>query len=70
MPKGSILGPVLFNSYINGLDEDMEEMLIKLAGFTEMGEAAYSLEDRISLQEDWRTGLEKTMSFRKEKCKV
>ena len=52
MPQSSVLGPVLFNIFVNDLAEGIESMLIKFADDTKLGGVANSPEDRIKIQND------------------
>ncbi|CAM5157187.1 unnamed protein product [Eretmochelys imbricata] len=74
VPQGSVLGPVLFNIFINDLDNGIESTLIKFADNTKLGWVASALEDRIKIQNDLDK-LEKwsevnRMKFIKDKCEV
>lgn len=52
MSWGSVLSPVLFDIFINDLDESIEGILIKSANNMKLGKIAGTKEDRHRIQND------------------
>jgi ribonucleases P/MRP protein subunit RPP40 len=74
VPQGSVLGPVLFLVYINDLDSDILNELLKFADDSKLYGRANDSSDHSSIQNDLnklgRWAVKWQMTFNVEKCKV
>ena len=73
VPQGSVLGPVLFVIFINDLDKDVRNHILKFADDTKLFSQVSTYEDAEKLENDLSTlnewSNEWSMLFNAEKCK-
>jgi len=73
-PQGSILGPVLFNLFLNNLDAGVEHTISKFADDTKLGGTLDALEGQEALHRDLNRlehwPMSNGMKINKPKCQI
>ncbi|KAF7241053.1 RNA-directed DNA polymerase from mobile element jockey [Varanus komodoensis] len=74
VPQGSVLGPFLFNLFINDMEEGVNSLLIKFTDDTKTGAVVTTEEQVLQIQKDldrlWKWAGDNRMAFSVDKCKV
>ena len=74
VPQGSVLGPILFAIFVNDLDEDLFNKIMKFADDTKIWGVVDTDKDIMTMQEDLnrleKWSVSNKMPFNVEKCKV
>ena len=74
VPQGSVLGPILFLTYINDLKDDISSKVLKFADDTQAFRKVTNVTDKQSLQDDldklvkWSEKWQMLLNFGKCKC--
>ncbi|TRZ08141.1 hypothetical protein HGM15179_018968 [Zosterops borbonicus] len=74
VPQGSVLGPALFNIFIDDMDEGIDSFISKFVDDTKLGACVNHLEDRKVLQRELerlgRWAESNKMKFNESRCRV
>ncbi|KAF7236281.1 Granulocyte colony-stimulating factor receptor [Varanus komodoensis] len=72
--QGSVLGLILFNLFINDMEEGVNSLLIRFADDTKTGAVGTTEEQVLQIQKDldrlWKWAGDNKMAFNVDKCKV